>query len=192
MNDSRIIGGLLIFTAGVAIGAVSAFYYVKDKYKAIADEEIKAMELYYESKVKSARNEGRKEALWEPITKESDDADDIIRNQGYNNEKEEDKMAKKEHPGEVELPYSITPEQFDNPENMHQTMSLSFNPDMGVLVDDLTNEEVDISNVGKENLDLFANSGEDTMYIRNDLIGTDFEIIKVEEDYVKSYADFEA
>ena len=189
MSDSRIIGGLLIFSAGIAIGAVSAFYYAKDKFKAIADEEIKAMELYYEAKVKSARNEGRKEALWEPINDEPYDANDIILNQGYNVEKEEDKKKKKEHPVENELPYSITPEQFDDPENMYQTMSLSFNPDMGVLIDDLTNEEVDISDVGKSNLELFTKSNEDTMYIRNDSIGTDFEIIKVEED---KYVNYEA
>ena len=192
MDDGKIIQGLLIFAAGALLGGVSVFYYVKDKFANEKDEEIKAMELYYEDKLKSAHNDGYKKAVTEQKIATLKTYNDIVENQGYNVEKEEE-MAGKEHPVEdsKSLPYEITPEEFDNPDNLHDTISCSFDSGLGVLIDDLTREEIDISEVGKENLELFASRNSDTMYIRNDISGIDFEVIKVEEDK-DVYDDFEA
>lgn len=179
MDDKEIVQGLVIFAAGILVGGVSAFYFAKDKFKAEAEEEIKAMQLYYDGKISDLSK-----------AKEVETYNDILTNQSYNVEKEEE-MAGKEHPVEEKLAYEITPEEFDNPDNMHETTSCSFNPITGILVDDLTGEEVDISDVGKENLELFASRVDsDTMYIRNDSIGVDFEVIKVEEP--QHYGSFEA
>lgn len=184
MDDGKIIQGLLIFAAGALLGGVSVFYFVKDKFANEKDEEIKAMELYYESKVQAARNDGRKKAIIEEKIASVNTYNDILNNQDYTEKEEE--MANSEHPLEDDLnralPYEISPEEFDNPDNLHDTISCSFDPMSGIVVDDLTRDEVDISELGNKNLELFASRESDTMYIRNEVTGIDYEVIKVLSD----------
>ena len=48
MNNT--VKNALIFVVGAAIGSVTTWYFVKDKYKKIADEEIESVKEYYSNR----------------------------------------------------------------------------------------------------------------------------------------------
>ena len=79
-------------------------------------------------------------------------------------------------------PFVIDPSEFgENPE--YDTETLTYFAD-GVLVDDVDDviEEPDIV-VGLENLKVFEEFGATTVYVRNDIYNTDYEIIRDDWNY---------
>ena len=79
-------------------------------------------------------------------------------------------------------PFVIDPSEFgENPE--YDTETLTYFAD-GVLVDDVDDviEEPDIV-VGLENLKIFEEFGATTVYVRNDIYKTDYEIIRDDWNY---------
>ena len=182
--------GLLIFAAGLAVGAVAGAVLVKNKVLADAKAEVEEVRKYYrESRGVVEEVEEVKEKVEETI----DHIQDLIE------EHETKPKTEKEHTNYGQItkmymskdefqtpkyddPFVIDPSEFgENPE--YDTETLTYFAD-GVLVDDVDDviEEPDIV-VGLENLKIFEEFGATTVYVRNDIYKTDYEIIRDDWNY---------
>ena len=182
--------GLLIFAAGLAVGAVAGAVIVKNKVLADAKAEVEEVRKYYrESRGVVEEVEEVKEKVEETI----DHIQDLIE------EHETKPKTEKEHTNYNQIakmytsknefqtpmyddPFVIDPSEFgENPE--YDTETLTYFAD-GVLVDDVDDviEEPDIV-VGLENLKIFEEFGATTVYVRNDIYKTDYEIIRDDWNY---------
>ena len=182
--------GLLIFAAGLAVGAVAGAVLVKNKVLADAKAEVEEVRKYYrESRGVVEEVEEVKEKVEETI----DHIQDLIE------EHETKPKTEKEHTNYSRItkmymskdefqspmyddPFVIDPSEFgENPE--YDTETLTYFAD-GVLVDyvDDVIEEPDIV-VGLENLKIFEEFGATTVYVRNDIYKTDYEIIRDDWNY---------
>ena len=165
--------GLLIFAAGLAIGAVAGACVIKNKVLADAKEEIEEVREYYRSK-KEVKEE---QPEVEPVTEEKE-YKDIVANNGYVNYNKPEKI---QMPA-VADPYIIDPSEFGE-EVGYDTETLTYFAD-GVLVDDVDDviDEPDLV-VGLNNLDIFKEFGASSIYVRNDMYKTDYEILKDDWNY---------
>lgn len=178
--------GLLIFAAGLAVGAVAGAVMVKNKVLADAKAEIEEVRDYYRSQRGEVKRE-EVEEVKEMVEETIDRVQDMIKE---NNSKKEyvnyNKLVNNYNPSEnvVEYddPFIIDPSEFG--ENVdYDTMTLTYFAD-GVLVDDVDDivEEPDIV-VGLENLKVFEEFGASSVYVRNDIYKTDYEIIRDDWNY---------
>lgn len=168
----------LIFAAGAVLGAVSAVAMVKEKYESLAQIEIESIRRYYKDKLQK-QEEKKEEKVEEPVS-EVKEYEDITNN--YKGDIVGDKPFVKKEDGEVidpyDTPYIISVEEFGE-EIEYDTMTLTYFEDK-VLVDDVDDVIEDVDTVvGLENLKIFEEfPGCTTIYVRNDIWKTDFEIIK--------------
>lgn len=102
----------------------------------------------------------------------------------------EQKLAESEHPLDSvdrndSAPYSVEAIDFANNEHFYDQSSLTYYTEDESLVNE-SEELVDVDFlIGEENLKIFAESDDDEMYIRNDRLGIDFEIIKINGSYAE-------
>ena len=182
--------GLLIFAAGLAVGAVAGALVVKNKVLADAKAEIDEVREYYrESRGKVNReNVEETEEVKEVEKKEYELKDIQIKDEpktGLTNYSQITKMYMSKDEFQAPMyddPFVIDPSEFgENPE--YDTETLTYFAD-GVLVDDVDDviEEPDIV-VGLENLKIFEEFGATTVYVRNDIYKTDYEIIRDDWNY---------
>ena len=184
--------GLLIFAAGLAVGAVAGAVLVKNKVLADAKAEIDEVREYYrtsrgEKEVEEKEVE-EKEEIKEVEKKEYELKDIQIKDEpktGLTNYSQITKMYMSKDEFQTPMyddPFVIDPSEFgENPE--YDTETLTYFAD-GVLVDDVDDviEEPDIV-VGLENLKIFEEFGATTVYVRNDIYKTDYEIIRDDWNY---------
>lgn len=182
--------GLLIFAAGLAVGAVAGAVLVKNKVLADAKAEVEEVRKYYrESRGVVTEVEEVKEKVEETI----DHIQDLIEEhetkpkteKGHTNYNQIAKMYTSKNEFQTPMyddPFIIDPSEFgENPE--YDTETLTYFAD-GVLVDDVDDviEEPDIV-VGLENLKVFEEFGATSVYVRNDIYRTDYEIIRDDWNY---------
>lgn len=178
--------GLLIFAAGLAVGAVAGAVIVKNKVLADAKAEIEEVRDYYRSQRGEVQRE-EVEEVKEVVEETIDRVQDMIKE--HDNKKEHvnyNKLVQNYNPSknvvEYDDPFIIDPSEFgENPE--YDTETLTYFAD-GVLVDDVDDviEEPDIV-VGLENLKVFEEYGASSVYVRNDIYKTDYEIIRDDWNY---------
>ena len=180
--------GLLIFAAGLAVGAVAGAVIVKNKVLADAKAEIDEVREYYRES-RGQKDEHVEEV--KEVEKKEYELKDIQIKDEPKTEKEHTNysqitkmyMSKDEHQAPMyDDPFVIDPSEFgENPE--YDTETLTYFAD-GVLVDDVDDviEEPDIV-VGLENLKVFEEFGATTVYVRNDIYKTDYEIIRDDWNY---------
>lgn len=176
---------LSIFTGGVVIGAVATYILVKDRFDKKTEEEIESVREYYKQKLQSTRKEDKKD-IPKPEektkTKEQDFMEyaKMVDESGYTNysdisttPKEEEK--KEEHV-DVEKPYVISPDEFGEFDD-YETISLTFYADK-VLTDseDCPVDDID-EIVGLESLEHFGEYEDDSVFVRNDMRKSDYEIL---------------
>ena len=181
--------GLLIFAAGLAVGAVAGALVVKNKVLADAKAEIEEVREYYrESRGQKDEHVEEVKEVKEVEKKEYELKDIQIKDEpktGLTNYSQITKMymSKDEFQSPMyDDPFVIDPSEFgENPE--YDTETLTYFAD-GVLVDDVDDviEEPDIV-VGLENLKVFEEFGATTVYVRNDIYKTDYEIIRDDWNY---------
>ena len=178
--------GLLIFAAGLAVGAVAGALAVKNKVLADAKAEIEEVRDYYRSQRGEVQRE-EVEEVKEVVEETIDRVQDMIKE--HDNKKEHvnyNKLVQNYNPSknvvEYDDPFIIDPSEFGENDD-YDTMTLTYFAD-GVLVDDVDDviEEPDIV-VGLENLKVFEEFGATTVYVRNDIYKTDYEIIRDDWNY---------
>ena len=144
-------------TIGAAVGSVVTWKLLKTKYEQIANEEIASVKEVYSKK---AYNE---------IKEDAEKCEGIIsKNEYVSNEKEGKSTMDKTKP------CIISPE--DLGESGYQTVSLTYYAN-GVLCDEEDNV-VDIEGtIGKESLNHFGEYEDDSVCVRNDELGIDYEVL---------------
>ena len=182
--------GLLIFAAGLAVGAVAGAVLVKNKVLADAKAEVEEVREYYRSARGKINRENVEETeeVKEVEKKEYELKDIQVKDEpktGLTNYSQITKMYMSKDEFQAPMyddPFVIDPSEFgENPE--YDTETLTYFAD-GVLVDDVDDviEEPDIV-VGLENLKIFEEFGATTVYVRNDIYKTDYEIIRDDWNY---------
>ena len=180
--------GLLIFAAGLAVGAVAGAVIVKNKVLADAKAEIEEVREYYRES--RGQKDEHVEEVKEVEKKEYELKDIQIKDEPktekeHTNYNQIAKMYTSKNESQTPMyddPFVIDPSEFGEiPE--YDTETLTYFAD-GVLVDDVDDviEEPDIV-VGLENLKVFEEFGATSVYVRNDIYKTDYEIIRDDWNY---------
>lgn len=154
-KNMDILNKLLIFAAGIAIGSAVTWNYLTRVQEEEFEEDI----------------EEEEEEELTPAGKLYDGDvirySKILKKESYKEEEEED--------DDMNKPYVIPPEEFDD--NDYETESLTLYAD-GVLVNVYGNPIEDVDRlVGKESLTHFGEYEDDSVFVRNDELKTDFEIL---------------
>lgn len=171
----------LTFAAGAAVGTAVAYKLLEKKFAQIAREEIDDVIAWYEGKaVKAAEPE-------EDTTEEDRvDAKNIIESEGYisdNTKKEGDSETMSDI-----KPYVISPEEFGEMDD-YEKVSLRYTADE-VLVDEMGEVFEDIDEtVGPDFHKHFGEYEADSVFIRNDELETDYEILLDSSDYLNQADD---
>ena len=180
--------GLFIFAVGLAVGAVAGACVIKNKVLADAKEEIEEVREYYRSKSVEATDEVAEEVkeVKEVVEEVKEVVQEIKNDSNKRTYVNYNKLAStykpQEEPTRFDDPFIIDPSEFgEDPE--YDTMTLTYFAD-GVLVDDVDEviEEPDIV-VGLENLKVFEEFGASSIYVRNDIYKTDYEVIRDDWNY---------
>ena len=160
---------LFIFVTGAAIGSAVTWKLVKTKYEKIAQEEIDSVREVYASGQMDADADEEEDA------DEGDEEDlgsyhEYVSGLGYTEKP-------KGEENDVVEPYVISPEEYD--EIGYETVSLYYYED-GVLENAITREVIKNARylVGDDFMNHFGEYEPDSVFIRNDEIETDFEILK--------------
>ena len=182
---------LIIFLAGAAIGSAATWLGLKKHYEKISQEEIDSVKATFSRKkektvdfnsIESNKDSDQFKANMDKLKPDLVEYATKIREQRYITDiNKGDKDMKKN-------PYVISPDEYgeyeDDDESSYDLISLSYYSN-GVLADD--NDDV-IANVddivGKDFADHFGEYEEDSVYIRNDRLKCDYEILKINRPYI--------
>ena len=169
---------VLIFAAGAAIGSAVTWKLLDAKYAQRADQEIKAVKEYYEGKYASKDVENDIEEEEVDVEYSDEEKEEYLHLvQNYTSEK-----GGSESVGTA--PYVIPPEEFNTMDD-YECESLTYYTD-GVLADDNDDIIEDVDNiVGKDFASHFGEFEDDSVFVRNERLRTDYEILK---DY-RPYSD---
>lgn len=179
------INKILIFAAGVAIGvaigSAVTWKLVKDKYKKLADEEIASVKEVWSKKYPTVKdvaeacaNEGvNVDVTLQPKQLNTDFKDyrsvqNIIAENKYADKKEEENYMDK---------YVISPEEYGESELPSE--SLTYWAD-GVITDEANCiwDDDDIEEtIGKESLTHFGEYEDDSVFVRNETLDKEYEIL---------------
>lgn len=181
----------LIFLTGIAVGAAISWKYAETKYKKIAEEEIKSVKETFENRLKNVKRlEDVAKSVIDISEKEKQQKEvdlkeytDIIKHEEYVQTDQAD-ISKDVKEGKImaDRPYIISPEEFgENP--YYDTISLTYYSDK-VLTDedDIEIEDVD-GLIGEDSLNHFGEYEDDSVFVRNDELQTDYEILLDERAY---------
>lgn len=157
----------IIFVAGAAIGSIVTWQLLKTKYEHDFEIELDEMRDYYSNKIEKEYEE--------QLAKDRDEYDNLVKYSGYNNYSDT-REEKKEEVESMEKPYVIPPEEFGE-EDEYDRESLTYYAD-GVLTDDWDNPIEDVDGmVGVDSLNHFGEYEDDSVFVRNDYLRTDYEIL---------------
>lgn len=199
---------ILLVGLGVAAGFASGYFYAKKKIEDEKDNEIQEVRNYYYRKIQE--NDKDIEKLNEQMS-EIDEAIDAYQEKTEHpkeekkkktskktdyhklgaKEKEEVVKAEAESPEEEDSnkPYLITEDEFLNDKNEYDKISLTYYMEDETLTDEC-DEPVDVEETVSS--DIYNQFKELTgdIYIRNNILQTDFEIMKVESTYDSGYGSY--
>lgn len=170
---------LIMFMLGAGIGSLVTWKFVDAKYKRLADEEIESVRQYYRDKYKK---------------EEVEDNEENENNELDNTETEYKKLVKElEYDGEdtIEVepgvdfiePYTIAPEEFGEVDGF-DTKSWTYYADW-VLTDELGNIISDPEKIIGDALSHFGEYEDDSVYVRNENMECDYEILKHEKSFTE-------
>lgn len=177
---SNTLNNVLIFAAGVAVGALVSYKVFKTKYEIIVQEESESFrETYNRMKAEHEAEMEEYEAIERAKKPDLSEYRNKLKEQGYvgYSEEETEEVAK------VERPYVISPSEYGELDG-YETVSLTYFKD-GVLTTDYDDEEVDYVDdvVGLDSFEHFGEYENDTVFVRNDRLKVDYEIMRDNRNY---------
>ena len=178
---------VLLFTAGAVIGSVATYFLVKDKFEKQAQEDIDSVKEVFNRRLKDQTNNVEvKEEVKEEVAQYEELASNYSSFSSGSDEEADSMLEEKYENRNIEVdspdmiidePYIITPEEFGALDG-YDLISLDYYSD-GILTDDceeiIENEE---EIVGKDYVEHFGEYEEDAVYVRNDRLKADYEILK--------------
>ncbi len=177
----------MMFVLGVAVGSVVTWRYVEKKYEQIAQDEIDSVKEVF-SKREAEFTENTEARIKADNAKEKLSVIEYaahLREQGYTNYSDladEKPEEVKEDPMTVDKPYVIAPEEFGDLDD-YETISLTYYADQ-ILADDndvIVDDVEDI--VGFDSLNSFGEYEYDSVFVRNDRLKCDYEILLDQRKY---------
>lgn len=181
--------GFMIFVAGAAIGSAATWYYAKKKYEQIAQEEIDSVKAVFSHKQsdedlrEDAETEQDDVRLAAEKAKEKPSVAEYAKKlskEGYTNYSNSETLTD-EQP-KFKPPYVIPPEEFGERDD-YDKISLSYYADH-ILTDD--NDEIleDVEGaIGFESLNHFGEYEDDSVFVRNERLKVDYEILLDQRKY---------
>lgn len=179
----------LAFIVGAGMGSVCTWKLLKRKYELIAQEEIDSVKAAYATReIGKGFVEGFRDGLKvaeDRTQKDEDDVDfkkyaSIIQKEGYTDYSRS--VEEKKGEAFVERPYVISPEEFGEFEE-YEKISLTYYADE-VLADENDEEVDDVDEiVGEESLNHFGEYEDDSVFVRNDRLKCDYEILLDQRNY---------
>ena len=186
MNSTSNLSKVLIFVAGAAVGVACSWKYFKIKYERIAQEEIDQV-------VDQFSKREKEEPVEEDISVDERIAENEVDEKEYH-----DELVNLGYTSYADIKRDMQDRgiyvlddirQFDEAD--YETVSWSYYND-NVLADENDDivEDIDRS-VGIESLKHFGaiEDEPDMVYVRNDKLKLDFEILRVDENYYDLYPD---
>lgn len=183
----------LAFIFGAAVGSVATWQFIKKKYEQIAQEEIDSVkEAFFQPDTDDAEDEPVKEevpARSEPQNNKPSltEYTSKLKEQGYTNysdmkAEETEKEEADDMPMDPDRPYVIPPEDFGDKDD-YEKLSITYYADY-VLADD---EDIIIDDVedtvGYDYLNHFGEYEDDSVFVRNDRMKCDYEILLDKRNY---------
>ena len=187
---------VLMFAAGAAIGSAVTWKVIKTKYEKIAQEEIDSVKEvfadrlnnvqeqvddYFEADVTEEQSNRVNQINWDELEDldEEDDQDEyaLLASIYTNEEGGAKNMTKK--------PYVISPDDFGELDDYNR-ISLTYYAD-GIVEDEDREIVNDVDElIGEDSLTHFGEYEDDSVFVRNDYLRTDFEILKDYRSYDKA------
>ena len=179
----------MMFIVGAAIGSIVTWRYIDKKYEQIAQEEIDSVkEAFAKREQDSVENNDviREKAF---NAKEKPNIVEYaakLREQGYTNyadiEPETNKEEVDEESMDIGTPYVIPPEEFGEFDD-YEKIGLTYYADQ-VLTDDDDDLVEDIEDtVGFDSMNHFGEYEDDSVFVRNDRLKCDYEILLDQRKY---------
>lgn len=181
----------MFFAAGAAVGATVAWKILETKFNQMIDEIVHdEVESVKESLGRLYGDEDTKEENTDKIiANEKPDIREFMKeynskvnNLGYSSySKDSTQLTDEDVIVVMERPYVVSPSEFG--ELDYDTISLTYYSD-GVLTDDLDNPIEDVDDtVGIDFAEHFGEYEDDSVFIRNDRLRSDFEILRDLRNY---------
>lgn len=175
-----------IFAAGAAVGAASVWQFLKKKYEQIAQEEIDSVKSVYATRYSSP----------EPIDDHTEavDISKLATTSAYCEKPDLREYASiitgnsySEKTPTASRPYVITPDEFGELDD-YDNVSLTYYAD-GVLTDEYDEPMEDVDDVvGNDFASHFGEYEDDSVFIRNDRLRIDYEILRDERRYSDAFS----
>ena len=174
----------VMFAMGAAVGSVVTWQYVKKKYEQIAQEEIDSVKAVFMKKdpdmevtVSETPHQAEPRKVEEKPSISEYAA--LLKNEGYTNYSG---TGKEEQTSMNDKPYVISPEEFGEYEE-YEKISLTYYGDQ-VLADENDELVEDVEGaVGFESLTHFGEYEDDSVFVRNDRLKCDYEILLDQRTY---------
>ena len=194
---------LLVFLAGLAVGSGGAYFFLKDKMEAKTQDEIQSVQKAFAHRLDEI--EKRYEGEMSQYKDDKKTAEDIINKNyvpedksSYDKEELSDfrtnhetnysgtnpETIVKEEPSDVypteeasrEYPFVISPDIFDS-RSSNQQMTLTYYKRSHCLVNEYGEELNIYDTIGEEALKRFGEFEDGVVYVRNNHLGYDYEVI---------------
>ena len=172
---------IFAFAAGAVVGGAAGWFYAREKYAGIADEEIQSVKMAY-----AMREQRLAEGATTPATagKPLEKPDLIgyaktLQKEGYTDYSSTIEARDSQKTGDI--PHVISPEEFGEIEE-YTKISLSYFAD-GVLADDNNEVVDDVEEIVGDALSHFGEYEDDAVFVRNDAKRCDYEILLDARDF---------
>lgn len=188
---------VLTFVAGLAIGAGVSWVYHKNKYETMMNEEMDELRTHRRNREKNneVTDTSEKESIKEELEARECDymKEEIRRNEEYEEILLQKRYSNSEDTIHNEDPYVLSPDDFaDVPGFDTDTFYYYANDIIADDKNDIMDESTIRSILGLTVLEIKDQFGvyeEDSVFIRNESMKCDYEILRDEEDYVKRNGD---
>lgn len=180
----------VMFVVGAAAGSAATWLYAKKYYERIAQEEIDSVKAVFSErkpdtvvKNNNVQEENQHKADIAKLKPDLVNYAAKLQEEGYTNyTKHSEKIIEEKDVPMPNKPYIISPEEFGESGNYTQ-ISLTYYSD-GVLADDEDEIIEDIDDtVGEDFANHFGDYEDDSVFVRNDRLRCDYEILKDNRSY---------
>ena len=158
------------FAAGGAVGFVAANKLMKDKYEQLVQDEIDSVKAAFRKEHPLPEKKPPK-----PTEQERKAYSQYTAKLGYTEE---------EKPAPIQAPHVISPEEFGDQDG-YDEISLTYYAD-GTVTDDndraMDEDEIE-ETIGKDSLTHFGEYEDDSVFVRNDRLKVDYEILMDQRTY---------
>lgn len=188
---------ILSFLAGAAIGGTLAYFITKEKWEARSQKDIEEYKEYVKSqgekkaKTKESEEPKPQETEHDILVNKTQSIIDYTKYYASNTKKEDEVPVKMEDLKPNRKINIITPEMFANEKPYYDKVTLYYYGVDDMLVDE-ERDPVDISeSIGLSSLSHFGEYEKDVVYVRNDRLECDYEVIQYADESFRDHLNEE-